>query len=170
MLSRRALPLLASGVAFQLLAPRLSAASSRELFTLGRSKNANVVKYAVRTSAEGRLDAERPLEAYWLMLAEDGRREELTWTERQLAYGFSISRQTSQGLLLHLSACSARELRVRYSQGAFRAELAVAGQPAFLQRIFVHTEEGLLLPRVRYVELVGLNASAQRVTERVVPR
>ena len=170
MLSRRALHVLASGAALSLVAPRLFAASSHELFTLGRSKNANVVKYAIRSNADGRLDAACPIEAYWLMLAENGRREELTWTERKLAYGFSVSEQTSQGLLLHLSACTARALRVRFVEGAFRAELGIAGQRAFLQRIFVHTEEGILLPRVRFIELSGVTADARRVSERVVPR
>jgi hypothetical protein len=170
MLSRRALHVLASGAALSLAAPRLFAANSRELFTLGRSKNANIVRYAVRTSADGRLDAASPIEAYWLMLAENGRREELTWTERKLAYGFSVSEQTSQGLLLHLSACTARVLSVRFADGAFRAELEIGGQRAFLQRIFVHTEEGILLPRVRFIELSGTTAGARRVSERIVPR
>ena len=170
MLSRRALHLLASGAALSLAAPRLFAASARELFTLSRSKNANVVKYVVRSSADGCLDATCPIDAYWLMLAENGRREELTWTDRKLAYGFSVSEQTSQGLTLHLSACTARQLRVRSAPGAFRAELDIAGQPAFLRRIFVHTEDGLLLPRVRYIELSGLTPASQRVTERIVPR
>jgi hypothetical protein len=169
MLSRRALHLLAAGAALDLFAPRALATSSRELFTLSRSKNANVVKYAVRTDARGALDLARPVEAYWLMLAENGRREELTWTERNLAYGFAISRQSSQGFALHLSACSKRELYVRAESGSFHAELSIAGQRAFLQRIFVSTEEGLLLPRVRFIELSGLNARAERVTERVVP-
>ncbi len=111
-----------------------------------------------------------PIDAYWLMLAENGRREELTWTERKLAYGFSVSEQTGQGLTLHLSACTTRELRVRSTAGAFRAQLDIAGQAAFLQRIFVHTEEGLLLPRVRYVELFGVTTGARPVSERIVPR
>jgi len=170
MLSRRALPTLASGAALSLLCPRLFGATSRELFTLARSKNANVVKYAVRVDPDGRLNTLSPVEAYWLMLAENGRREELTWTERQLAYGFSISEQTSQGLVLRLGACSTRALRVRSIDGVFRAELQIAGQRASLQRIFVRTDEGLLLPSVRYIELSGLAAGARRVVERVVPR
>jgi hypothetical protein len=170
MLSRRAWHTLASGAALSLLAPGSFAATSRELFTLARSKNANVVKYAVRVDADGRLNAASPIEAYWLMLAENGRREELTWPERKLAYGFSISEQTSHGLALCLGACSARELQVRSVGGAFRAELSIGGQRAFLQRIFVRTEEGLLLPSVRYVELSGLTPSARRVSERIVPR
>ncbi len=169
MLNRRALHLLAAGAALDLMTPPVLAASSRELFTLSRSKNANVVKYAVRTDARGALDQASPVEAYWLMLAENGRREELTWTERELAYGFAISRQSSQGFALHLSACSKRELYVRAENGGFHAELNIAGQRAVLQRIFVNTEEGLLLPRVRYIELSGVSASAERVTERVIP-
>jgi hypothetical protein len=153
------------------VAPReLHALPSRELFTLGRTKNANVVKYAVRMGRDGRLDASEPVEAYWLMLAEDGRREELTWTERQLAYGFSVSAQSRAGFSLRLAACSERVLHVSATPSGFRAELLIARQPAFLRRVFVRTDEGLLMPHVRYVEISGLTAAGQSVSERILPR
>jgi hypothetical protein len=171
MLTRRALPAILAAAAVEVYAPaEARALPSRELFTLGRNKNANVVKYAVRLARDGRLDQAVPVEAYWLMLAEDGRREELTWTERKLAYGFSVSVATSEGCLLHLDACSARALRVRATNGAYRAELAIQRQPAFLERIFVQTDNGALFPRVRYVEISGRNANGQALSERVVPR
>ena len=170
MLSRRALPALLAAAVVELGVPRkLQALPSRELFTLGRSKNANVVKYAVLTDRDGRLDTAQPVEAYWLMFAEDGRREELTWTERQLAYGFSTSTPTSDGFLLHLTACSARPVRVRRASSGYRAELKIAEQPAILRRIFVRTEGGLLIPRVRYVEISGLAAEGRLVSERITP-
>ena len=169
MLTRRALPLALVGVAWDLRAAEAAALPSRELFTLGRSKNKNVVKYAVRTTRDGQLDHGEPVEAYWLMLAENGRREGLTWTEQKLAYGFSVSKLTSESLSLHLTACPARELRVRGAEGGYRAELMIAGQAAFLRRIFVRTEEGLLMPRVLYVEITGTNAAGQPVSERVAP-
>ena len=34
---------------------------------------------------------ERPVVAYWVLLAEDGRRDGLSWLELQLAYGFSVA-------------------------------------------------------------------------------
>jgi hypothetical protein len=145
------------------------AASPRELFTLGRSTNANVVKYAVRTTSTGELDLETPVEAYWLMLAEDGRREALTWTERQLAYGFSTSQVTRQGCRLRLAACSDRELGVRSVGGRYRAELAIAGRPALLQTLFVQTEQSLL-PSVRYVEIRGRSGAGEVVSERLLPK
>jgi len=171
MLSRRALPLLFPGALLALCAPALAfAATSRELFTLSRSTNANVVKYVVRLGKEGLLDVANPVEAYWLMLAENGRREELTWGERQLAYGFSVSNVTPRGCSLRLTACPDRELNVRAADNQFRAELKIQRQPAYLQSIFVRTEEHSLLPSVRYVEISGLAVNGQRVAERIVPR
>ncbi len=171
MLTRRALLSGLAAAAVESSAQReLHALPSRELFTLARSKNANVVKYAVRIGRNARLDLANPVEAYWLMLAEDGRREALTWTERNLAYGFSVAGLSSDGFLLHLRAYSQRALRVRQVQGSYRAELEIARQPAFLRRIFVQTDGGTLIPSVRYVEISGLTASAQAVIERIIPR
>lgn len=171
MLSRRALPLLVPGALLTLCSPELVfAGQNRELFTLSRSTNANVVKYVLRLDKEGLLDAAHPVEAYWLMLAENGRREELTWGERQLAYGFSVSNVTPRSCTLRLTACPDRELSVRAVDGQFRAQLLIQRQAAYLQSIFVRTEEHLLLPSVRYVEISGLGANGQRVAERIVPR
>jgi len=171
MLSRRAFQMLAPATVLQLCVPMVAhALPTRELFTLGRNTNANVIKYAVRIGKDGHLDVADPIEAYWLMLAENGRREELTWTERQLAYGFSVSNSTPHGCVLRLAACSERELHVRGVDGVYRAELAIAKQPAALQRVFVFAERHALLPSVRYVEISGTNASGKSVTERILPR
>ena len=171
MLSRRAFQILAPATLLQLCVPSLAQAlPSRELFTLTRNINANVVKYGVRTSKDGLLDAANPIDAYWLMLAENGRREELTWTERQLAYGFSVSNSGRSSCAMHLAACSERELRVRQVEGAYRAELLIAKQPAVLQRIFVCAEQHALLPSVRYIDIFGTNAGGKPVAERILPR
>ena len=171
MLSRRALPLLIPGALLALCAPELAlAASPRELFTLSRSTNANVIKYAVRLDKQGLLDLKNPVEAYWLMLAENGRREELTWGERQLAYGFSVSNLTPQGCSLRLTACRDRELTVRLLDGQFKAELKILQQVARLQTVFVRAEEHALLPSVRYVDIAGLTPAGQRIAERILPR
>jgi hypothetical protein len=171
MLSRRAWVAGVSSATFSWCWPQVACgALSRELFTLARSTNANVLKYAVRTTNRGQLEMANPVEAYWLMLAEDGRREELTWAERQLAYGFSISALTSEGFKLRLTACPTRELRVRAINGAYSAELDIARQPARLQRIFVQLEEHAIMPSVRHVEIFGLTADGHRVSERIAPR
>jgi len=170
MLSRRAFGMLGRAAVFELCRPVLAQAlPSRELFTLARNTNANVLKYAVRTGKDGLLDAANPIEAYWLMLAENGRREALTWTERHLAYGFAASDASQRGCVLRLTACPERALHVRAIPGGYRAEAMIAKQPAVLQRIFVYAEQHALLPSVRYVEISGTIAGGKRVTERIVP-
>jgi len=173
MLSRRAFQMLAPATALELClttVPRLAGAlPSRELFTLARNTNANVLKYAVRTGKDGRLDGGNPIEAYWLMLAENGRREELTWTERRFAYGFSTSNSSDRGCVLRLTACPERELRVRAVEGGYRAEATIAKQATALKRIFVFAEPHALFPSVRYVEISGTNASGKLVSERLFP-
>lgn len=143
----------------------------QRLFFIARSTNANLLHYAVRLDERGALDIDDPVIAYWVMRAEDGRREGLTWFERHFAYGFSVLGPVSQaGFGLKLSASGARRLDVRRDgKGRYRAHVPIAGRPAALARIFVQVEEGGALPKVRYVDLFGRQNSGGLVRERLVP-
>lgn len=145
------------------------APSKSALFTVARSKNANVVRYVARVGISG-LDQDRPVDAHWLMLAEDGRREELSWAERQLAYGFSVSEATPERCVLRLVAFKQRALVVARQGETFRATLSIAGKRATLERIFVQTSEGGLLPSVEYLEVFGTSADGKQIKERVTSR
>lgn len=170
--SRRALLMGACALAWTTSAEAESVRRERTLFTLARSKNSNCVHYAVRLDQSGELDLATPLHAYWIMHAEDGRREELTFLERRLAYGFRIVSAVSQrGFGLRLAASAAREIRVeRSSAQRFSASLRIAGQRARLQRIYVQADEGSVLPSVRYVDLFGIDSlNGATVFERMLP-
>jgi len=60
------------------------------LFRVARSTNANVVLYEARLRNGGTLDEDEPVHPVWVMLAEDGRREELNFLERAMAYGVDV--------------------------------------------------------------------------------
>ena len=141
------------------------------LFVIARSKNANVVHYDARLDARGKLDAGRPIAAYWIMRAEDGRREELTWFERKFAYGYSSAFDANGELRMTLQAFAARALAVgRDRSGAFRARTRIGGLPATLERIYVASDEHGLTPRVRYVDVFGVALDdGRRVRERLLP-
>jgi len=141
------------------------------LFVIGRSLNANVVHYEARLNAAGQLDPRRPLTAYWVMHAEDGHREDLSWFERQFAYGWGVvSRVEPYRLELRLIAFPQRTvvLRVDASGGA-RAEVSILGGTAALQRIFVQLAKGGG-PSVRYLDLFATDlSSGQPLHERLEP-
>ncbi len=170
MLNRRSLAGLFGAAVAHAVCPASAEArpTAVTLFTIARSKNANVVRYRARLDKNG-LDLARPIEAYWLMLAEGGHREELTWAERRLAYGFDWSNVTAQHCSLDLSAVKQRRLEVERRDGRFVALLTIAGKRAALERIFVQTSEGGLLPNVQYLDVTGVSSSGGLLRERITP-
>lgn len=149
--------------------PAPSQAQSRrsELFRITRSKNANVVVYEAGLRGAD-LNRAQPVSAHWLMLAEDGRREELTWAERRLAYGFEVTDVALDQCRVTLLACKDRRLLVERAGPGFRAICRIAGQRAILQRIFVQTSEGGLLPSVQHVDLLGASSGGAPLKERLL--
>jgi hypothetical protein len=126
------------------------------LFSLGRNKNANVVEYAARIGADGKLDDKKPFEAYWLLKAEDGRREALSYLEEQLAYGFSSkARVPGREYTFTMNAFRARPLEVVPHGDGYEVVASLGGVPSRLLRLFVTAEEGGGLPQVKSVELIG---------------
>src|SRR3972149_1101371 len=89
--------------------PAAPQVKTNPLFIIQRSKNANVVHYDAQLTADGKLDPKEPVIAYWVMLAKDGRREELNWIEKKKAYGFDIKPDPSgNGYRMTVGACPKR--------------------------------------------------------------
>lgn len=148
--------LLAATVGVALSGPKSAlAALSTTLFIIARSTNANVVSYDVRVDRNGRLDMDQPLQAYWIMHAEDGRRQGLTWFERKFAYGFEVLSKVEQaGFRVRLTAVD-REVTVFRSGQGYQARTRIAHQDAVLKRAYVRTQEGGIVPDVVDVALSG---------------
>ena len=146
-----------------------SAGQDQRLFVITRSKNTNEVHYVLRLDDRGVVRRD-PLQAYWILRDKGGRREELGWMEKKLAYGWEIvSDVKPSGFLLRLVACEKRPLRVARTTAGYRALVSIAGRPAFLQRIHVTTREGGLKPKVMYIELFGTHATTgARVREKLM--
>jgi Domain of unknown function (DUF4833) len=142
------------------------------LFAIERSKNANVVRYDIRLTPEGTPDPERPIIAYWLRMAKDGRKRPLKWIEKQLAYGFEARYDCQQDVIfMEMVADAERPIRVYRHNGLYRAETRIEGRPAFIRKIYVKSTETGLLPRVDYLDLYGIDVKTGKPRhERYVPR
>ena len=153
-------------------APDGAMAETRPLFIIERSKNANVVHYDARLVADGKLDPDEPVIAYYIMLAEDGRRKELNWIEKKMAYGFNIRPDPSvSGYELTMVAAPQRSITVKQEGSAFRAELLINGRPAVLEKIYINASDGPIWPTVHYIELYGRDTqTAEHRFERVRPK
>jgi hypothetical protein len=142
---------------------------AQPLFTIERSTNANVVHYDVHLAPNGEFDRVRPIEAYWIMAASDSHREELSGLERSRAYGFTVEAGgDSHSLRIELVAQRRRAIQVRNDGGAVRAETQIDGRRAYLTRIYVRAGHVLAVPKVRSIELFGVDAETGRNVHEVV--
>jgi hypothetical protein len=153
-------------------APDGALAETHPLFIIERSKNANVVHYDARLTADGNLYPEEPVIAYYVMLAEDGRRKELNWIEKTMAYGFDIKPDPSvSGYKMTMVATPQWPITVKKEGNAVRAELVIDGQPAVVEKMYINASDGPLWPTVHYIELYGIDLqTGEKRFEKVMPK
>jgi hypothetical protein len=155
-----------------LAVPAAAQTKTSPLFIIERSKNANVVHYDARLTADGELDPREPVIAYWVLLAKDGRREKLSWIEKKKAYGFTVTPAPSvKGYKMSLVAAPDKQVTVKREKDAIRAEAVIDGRPAVLQKMYINASDGVTGPKVRYIEVYGTDLeTGEKRREKMVPK
>ncbi len=148
------------------------AQSAHKLFVITRTTNKNEVHYDAQVTKENKLKTDEPVIAYWIMKEKGGKREKLSYLERKKAYGFTISAEAGgESFRMIIVPYKARPIRVHVKDGKARAEIPIAGQPAFLKKLHIDVTEGIVVPTVNFVELHGEDAkSGQARYEKIVPK
>jgi hypothetical protein len=138
---------------------RLSAGSvelAQPLFVIERNTNANVVHYDAKLTPAGELDPDQPVTAYWVMAAEDGRREELTSLERKRVYGFRIQpAPDGSSYFMGLVSQRRRDIHIYRRGNSIYAETLIGGRRAYLTKVYVTAHKVLAIPEVKTIELFG---------------
>jgi hypothetical protein len=138
-----------------------------ELFRVARNTNANVVIYEARLVAPGVLDEREPVHPVWIMLAEDGHREELNAFEAAMAYGVEVRRGGGAEVVIALRAKPDIEIRLLVENGCPVARTRIAGREATLRLVSVEASGGIF-PEVAHVDMNGVDrASGAEVRERL---
>jgi hypothetical protein len=140
------------------------------LFTIERNTNANVVHYEARLK-DGKIDPHEPVVAYWIMAAEDGRRQELNLIEKLKAYGFSIhSDGAPESYKMVIVSDKKKEIRVYHAGNSVRAEMQIGTCKAALQKIFISAHKSSWIGSPEYAEMRGTDISTGApCSERVTP-
>ena len=154
-----------------LAVPAAAQIKTMPLFIIERSTNANVVHYDARLAADGNLDPEEPVVAYWVLLAEDGRRKNLGWIEKRKAYGFTIKPDVStNSYTMTLVADPKHLITVKQEKDVFSAEAVINGRPAVLEKLYINASEGFFGPTVLYIEVYGKDLqTGEMLREKLVP-
>jgi len=152
--------------------PATAQIKTSPLFIIERSKNANVVHYDARLTADGELDPKEPVIAYWVLIAKDGRREKLNWIEKKKAYGFTIKPDPSvNSYKMTLVAAPEKQITVKKEKETVRAEAVINGRPASLEKMYINASDGLTGPKVQYIEVHGKDLqTGEKLREKMVPK
>jgi len=144
----------------------------KQLFYLQRDPDENTVVYQLNLE-DSTVDADRPVNVYWIRYAEGGTRKNLSWVQRNLAYGISHRPLGNGEYELRLAAFRERPLRLSYcnKQQKHVVYVTINNRQAILDRIFVRIDGGSVFkPNIDYIELYGRDAqSLTQVTERIKP-
>jgi hypothetical protein len=127
------------------------------LFTIEKSSNANRVQYDARVMADGHIDPHQPVVAYWIMAAENGRRQELNILERAKAYGFTLHQDGVDSYRLWVVSHPKKEIHVFVDGATVRAEAVIGGRVALVEKIFIQMRKSLLLSFPDFGEMFGFD-------------
>lgn len=130
------------------------------LFKIERSKNANIIQYDAQIGPDGKLDAKKPVVAYWIRLAEEGQIRKLSWIQRTFAFGFHADYDpVTNTAPMKMAVDIDRTITVVRDGDAYRAKTTIDGAPAYLERIYIEAHKHGLLINVEYVDIYGRDAS-----------
>jgi hypothetical protein len=143
------------------------------LFYIQRNHNANTIVYDANFDADGNLNSEKPIDAYWLRYQEDGQRMELRSFERWMAYGIDceVSEDTNYDYKAHLSASNKVVFWLRQI-APFKAEIYtdINGELVLLNHLFATLDESGWVPKVKYGEFFGEKSNGERAHKKVMPK
>jgi hypothetical protein len=139
------------------------------LFTIEKSSNANRVQYEARVTGDGHIDPKEPVVAYWIMAAENGRRQELNLLEKAKAYGFTLHRDGADSYRLRVVSHREKEIHVYLAGATVRAEATIDGRVALVEKIFIQMKKSFMLSLPDFGEMFGFDReTGQKLVEKVV--
>jgi hypothetical protein len=141
------------------------------LFFVQKSPDANTVVYELNLNEDGTLCSQDPVKVSWIMYAEDGKREELTSTERKHVYGIQSQNLGNDEYEIHLMAYTKLPLFLRRSQtdNKYKIYIKDEGQPYLLKRMFIKLDRcSFWYPKVQYIDLVAVDtANGREILRRI---
>ncbi|WP_207534138.1 DUF4833 domain-containing protein [Desertivirga arenae] len=138
------------------------------LFYLQRDPDANTVVYQLNIK-DGQVDAEDPVNVFWIKFADKGQVKELTSIQRRLAYGLRSKSIGNGNHELRFAAYPKLPLYLLKEGHEYNVHANVGQRELVLNKVFVRVKEGsICLPKVDYVDLTGVDVKTGRsLTHRI---
>ena len=145
------------------------------LFYIQRTGNTNTIVYDVNFSAHKTINADNPINAYWIRYADNGETKPLSYIQKTFAYGIKSKKLTSDNTFeFNLVSYSKKKMTLDLDNNGKPCVFTdINGKKIQLEHIFVKTEGGSMLsfvPNVQYVEIFGKDPNTgAAIYEKIIP-
>jgi hypothetical protein len=142
------------------------------LFQVLRSRDADRIYYEVQIDSLGHLDANNPVNAYWVRYSRQQQTEPLTGIQRRFGYGLTFLQIEEKHATFQFVSVPDRVFTLEKDMlDVFRVYTLVAGQKLQVSHIFVQFRGGsFLFPKISLVELHTIDPHSSRlIVERLQP-
>ena len=144
--------------------------NSEVMFTIERNKNSNVVVYEALVK-NGAIYDDEPVRAYWHIPGTKDKREDLSFFEKRMAYGWNVEKiEKRDAYKFYINACSERTIVIEMVGGIPRATMTIQGKRSYLQKVYIFADESKVIPDVQYVDIIGVTVyEGKQIKERMKP-
>lgn len=150
-------------------------ANNKMAFYVQRTHNTNTIIYDVNYNSDSTLNGAEPIHAYWLRYADGGGVKELSYIQKNYAYGLNcvcIDKE-KQTYKVNFVSYKKRDIYLVKSKSGrvYHACLTINNKTAYLTRVFVKIEGGTFwVPHITYVEVSGRDITTGKpVVEKIIP-
>lgn len=134
------------------------------LFYIQRNHNENTIMYDANYLADGNLDPDKPIDAYWMRYQEDSTRKELSWLHKK-AYGIdwnSIDGNPKE-FDVELVADESRKFTLKQiAPNKSALYTTINNLPAEIEHLWIQADNSGMWPTVLYVELFGFEVQTKK--------
>lgn len=141
------------------------------LFYIERSGNANRIYYDIRLNTSGQPDNANPIVFYRVKPGQHSHKLELSWFEKQFAYGLKFISSGKDQFIFRFAAYSGRNFNLhKNKQGIFRVYTNSLGAQVEVYKLYIHITGGtLLVPTISKIDLYGKDPVSGKNTFESIP-
>lgn len=149
-----------------------SPSTSPNLFSIGRSKDANEIFYAINLDNSNKLNTENPINVYWLKRTENNKVEPLSWVQNKFAYGIVYQSKSENYAQFRFAAYDKRVFELKKNKNnEFKVFTISGNKEVEVNRIYIYITGGTFwIPEIPKVELFAtISGTDKKVKETIIP-
>lgn len=146
--------------------------TSSNLFSIGRSKDANEIFYSINLNGKNKLNADNPINVYWIKRTENNKIEPLTWVQNKFAYGVMYLSKSETSARFCFAAYDKRVFELKKNKkNEFKVFTISCSQEVEVNRIYIYITGGTFwIPEIPKVELFAtISGTDRKIKETIIP-